>query len=145
MMRTERDEIAKAALNGMLAHPKRYKPRPGDPANWHAAIAKEAYEIADAMLVEREKGGKMIDEMTDKGKLPLLERLRAHRYNTWRDDLGPDPEKAEAADTIEFQAARIAELEAQLSAMKRYLAGEGSNPPRTSQPRTDLRKEAGGE
>ena len=31
----------------------------------------------------------------------LLSRLRKHRYNTWNDDLGPDPDKAEAADRIQ--------------------------------------------
>lgn len=50
-----RDGFAKSALNGMLSHPTRYKPRPGAPADWHAAIAEEAYEIADAMLAARRK------------------------------------------------------------------------------------------
>lgn len=44
-----RDDNARAAVRGMLAHPKRYKPRDGATGNWHDAIAKEAYEIADAM------------------------------------------------------------------------------------------------
>jgi NTP pyrophosphatase (non-canonical NTP hydrolase) len=44
------------ALIGMLAHPTRYKPRPGKSANWHEAIAEEAYEIADAMAAEDKKG-----------------------------------------------------------------------------------------
>jgi len=44
------DIFAAMALNGMLAHSTRYKPRPGDPSHWHDAIAKEAYEIAHAML-----------------------------------------------------------------------------------------------
>lgn len=44
-----RDDNARAAMRGMLAHPTRYKPRPGAPENWHDAIAEEAYEIADAM------------------------------------------------------------------------------------------------
>ena len=44
-----RDENARAAMLGMLAHPTRYRPRPGAPENWHDAIAQEAYEIADAM------------------------------------------------------------------------------------------------
>ena len=48
-----RDKIAIAALAGMLAHSTRYKPRPGAPADWHQAIAEEAYEIADAMLNTR--------------------------------------------------------------------------------------------
>ena len=48
-----RDKIAIAALTGMLAHSTRYRPRPGAPADWHQAIAEEAYEIADAMISER--------------------------------------------------------------------------------------------
>lgn len=47
---SNRDQIAMHAMQGMLAHGHRYKPRPGDPDNWHKAISKEAYEIADAML-----------------------------------------------------------------------------------------------
>lgn len=51
-----RDEFAAAALNGMLAHTTRYKPRHTDcELHWHQAIAKEAYEIADAMVAERAK------------------------------------------------------------------------------------------
>ena len=42
--------IATYALQGMLAHPTRYKPREGAPANWHEAIAEEAVQLADAML-----------------------------------------------------------------------------------------------
>lgn len=48
-----RDIFAIAAMQGMLAHATRYKPRPGAPANWHDAISEEAYEIADAMLRAR--------------------------------------------------------------------------------------------
>jgi hypothetical protein len=48
-----RDWFAGQALSGMLAHSTRYKPREGAPANWHQAIAEEAYELADAMLAER--------------------------------------------------------------------------------------------
>jgi hypothetical protein len=48
---SKRDLIAAHALTGMLAHGTRYKPRSGAPANWHQAIAEEAYQIADAMLV----------------------------------------------------------------------------------------------
>ncbi len=48
-----RDYIAAKALNGMLAHPTRYRPRIGASSNWHEAIAEEAYELADAMLVAR--------------------------------------------------------------------------------------------
>lgn len=49
-----RDEFAAAALQGMLAHATRYRPRPNAPANWHLAISQEAYEIANAMLEARE-------------------------------------------------------------------------------------------
>lgn len=50
-----RDNFAASALTGMLAHTKRYMQRDGDPENWHDAIAKEAYEIADAMIRVRSK------------------------------------------------------------------------------------------
>lgn len=50
-----RDDIAVRAMQGMLAHPTRYKPRTQDAhLHWHDAISKEAYEIADAMLALRE-------------------------------------------------------------------------------------------
>lgn len=48
-----RDAMAIAAVNGMLAHSTRYRPRVGAPENWHEAIAEEAYQIADAMLAAR--------------------------------------------------------------------------------------------
>ena len=53
-----RDKVAIEALNGMLAHARHghgYHPRLEDAhLHWHDAIAKEAYEIADAMLSARE-------------------------------------------------------------------------------------------
>lgn len=49
------ERIATAAMQGMLAHPKRYKPRPNDPSNWHEAIAKEAAELARALIAELDK------------------------------------------------------------------------------------------
>lgn len=49
-----RDRFAMAALEGMLAHSTRYKPRE-EGANWHWSIAKEAYELADAMMERREQ------------------------------------------------------------------------------------------
>ena len=52
---TLRDKIAIEALGGMLAHSTRYRPREGASADWHVAIAEEAYQIADAMLAERFK------------------------------------------------------------------------------------------
>lgn len=50
-----RDWLAGQALEGMLAHSTRYRPREGAPSNWHEAISEEAYQIADAMLSERSK------------------------------------------------------------------------------------------
>ncbi len=58
---TLRDRIAYHALEGMLAHARGhhgdrhgYLPRMQDKGlHWHEAIAKEAYEIADAMMRER--------------------------------------------------------------------------------------------
>jgi hypothetical protein len=52
---SRRECIAISALSGMLAHATRYKPRAGASADWHEAIAQEAYEIADAMIAEGEK------------------------------------------------------------------------------------------
>lgn len=52
-----RYELAKAALNGMLAHSRNghgYHPR--DPQmNWHDAIAEESIEIADAVIEKLKK------------------------------------------------------------------------------------------
>jgi hypothetical protein len=46
-----RDYFAAKALNGMLAHSTRYKPRAEDSAlHWHDACAAEAYDLADAMI-----------------------------------------------------------------------------------------------
>lgn len=47
-----RDQFAMAALTGMLAHSTRYKPRE-EGVDWHWSIAKEAYELADAMMERR--------------------------------------------------------------------------------------------
>lgn len=53
-----RDHFAGQALNGMLAHATRYRPYEKDRGlHWHEAIAIEAYELADAMLAARTKGG----------------------------------------------------------------------------------------
>lgn len=39
-----------AIVQGMLAHPRRYKPREEDAhMHWHDAIAKEAVDIANAV------------------------------------------------------------------------------------------------
>jgi len=53
-----RDWFAGMAVQGMLAHPKRYKPRQCASSNWHEAIAEEAFQLADAMLAERARGTK---------------------------------------------------------------------------------------
>ena len=50
MSMSNREYIAAMALQGMLAHSTRYRPRPGAPENWHDAIAQEAVQLADAML-----------------------------------------------------------------------------------------------
>ena len=53
------DEAALHALEGMLAHARHghgYRPRLEDAhLHWHDAIAKEAFELADAMTRERER------------------------------------------------------------------------------------------
>ena len=53
-----RDVCAVAALTGMLAHSRNgtgYHPRDEDNhLHWHDAIAKEAFELADAMVRARE-------------------------------------------------------------------------------------------
>lgn len=59
----QRDEFARAALYGMLAHPVRYKPRHSEcHLHWHDAIASEAYDIADAMISAR--GQEIVDAAT---------------------------------------------------------------------------------
>ena len=45
--------FAGMALQGMLAHSRRYHARDGR-SDWHSAISEEAYELADAMLKARE-------------------------------------------------------------------------------------------
>jgi len=53
---TLRDYFAAKAMEGMLAHNTRYRPREQDKhMHWHEALANEAHEIADAMLAERSK------------------------------------------------------------------------------------------
>jgi hypothetical protein len=47
--------IAISAMQGMLAHATRYRPRPDASANWHEAISEEAFQIADAMIAEGKK------------------------------------------------------------------------------------------
>lgn len=50
---TTRDQIATAAMNGMLSHSTRYRALVRPPRTWHDALADEAYAIADAMLKAR--------------------------------------------------------------------------------------------
>ena len=51
-----RDYFAAKAMQGLLAHDTRYRPRARDShMHWHGAMAKEAYELADAMLEQRRK------------------------------------------------------------------------------------------
>ena len=55
---TKREQFAMAAMQGMLSHSTRYKPRVGASENWHEAISEEAVEIADALLcvLDKEQG-----------------------------------------------------------------------------------------
>lgn len=72
---TLRDYFAAKALNGMLAHATRYLPRPGASADWHVAIAEEAYELADAVLYVR--GGSVAPTEVNVGMLTALEAVLA--------------------------------------------------------------------
>ena len=50
-----RDAAALAALQGMLAHATRYRPRPEDAGlHWHQAVSREAFQIADSFIAARE-------------------------------------------------------------------------------------------
>ena len=51
-----RDKFAGQALEGMLAHSTRYRPKDKSILDWHMGIAKEAYELADCMLMVRDIG-----------------------------------------------------------------------------------------
>lgn len=53
-----RYEIAKSAMQGMLAHSTRYTPRNPN-MNWHNAIAEEAKELSDALIKELKKETKL--------------------------------------------------------------------------------------
>lgn len=48
----DRDAIAVLAMQGMLAHARPYKAI--GPMHWHDCLAKEAYQIATAMLRARD-------------------------------------------------------------------------------------------
>lgn len=111
-----RDHLAGLAMQGMLAHSTRYKPRAGAPAHWHHAISQEAYEIADAMLKAREPEAcpayeKIAAAITKSGgppscpKCEALEvenlRLRKHvveAHNKWRHEFAASVD--EATDTL---------------------------------------------
>lgn len=54
---TKREQFAMAAMQGMLAHATRYKPREGASENWHEAISEEVVQLADALLAELGKSG----------------------------------------------------------------------------------------
>ena len=54
---TKREQFAMAAMQGMLSHATRYKPRDGASVNWHEAISEEAVQLADALLAELDKAG----------------------------------------------------------------------------------------
>ena len=54
---TKREQFAMAAMQGMLSHATRYKPREGASENWHEAISEEAVQLADALLAELDKAG----------------------------------------------------------------------------------------
>lgn len=67
------DGFARAALYGMLAHPTRYKPRHSEcHLHWHAAIASEAYDIADAMM----------EQLRNRKQMAMLELLIQAGYDT---------------------------------------------------------------
>lgn len=51
--RANRRDTANLAMQGMLSHSTRYNPRPSDKGlSWHAALVKEAYEIADEIQLQ---------------------------------------------------------------------------------------------
>ena len=52
---TIRQQFAMVAMNGMLAHSTRYRPRQGASNNWHEAMAEEAVQLADALIAELNK------------------------------------------------------------------------------------------
>lgn len=52
---TIRQQFAMAAMQGMLAHATRYKPRDGASSNWHETISEESVQIADALIAALNK------------------------------------------------------------------------------------------
>lgn len=60
--------IATLAMQGMLAHPTRYKPRQQDDGlTWHQAIAREALEIADALIEAHEEANAILPNAEREG------------------------------------------------------------------------------
>lgn len=56
MAQDDIEAFAAFALLGMLAHPTRYQPRVSDAGmHWHDAIAREAFEVGEAMDRERDR------------------------------------------------------------------------------------------
>jgi len=62
--------------------------------------------------------------MTNKYK-ELTQRLRRHRYNTWNDDLGPEADKAQAANVIDELEAKLAKA---VEALRFYAHGHSTPP-----------------
>lgn len=50
-----RTYLAGQAMQGMLAHATRYRPRSGASQNWHEAISEEAIQLADALIEQLNK------------------------------------------------------------------------------------------
>ena len=55
----------------------------------------------------------------------LITRLRRHRYNTWNDDLGPEVDKALAADRIEALTAENERLGKQCKGLMQAAMNNG--------------------
>lgn len=49
---TKKEMVAMAALQGMLAHPTRYKPNEQVKSDFHRAICREAFDIATEFVIE---------------------------------------------------------------------------------------------
>lgn len=59
---TDIKNLVTMLVQGMLAHPTRYRPREGAPANWHDAIVEEAVELA--LAIERAVAAKKVGSST---------------------------------------------------------------------------------
>ncbi len=81
-----RDEFARAALYGMLAHPTRYKPRHSEThLHWHDAIASESYDIADAMVAASRARSQTREEIIEECA-NVCEKLRRSDYSSESED-----------------------------------------------------------